>query len=35
VSTIYLRYHYFADLLAGAALTVVGWTVAAWWKGRE
>ena len=35
VSTIYLRYHYFVDLLAGAALTVVGWTVAAWWKGKE
>ena len=31
VSTLYLRYHYFVDLLAGAALAAVGWAVAAWW----
>jgi membrane-associated phospholipid phosphatase len=31
VSTIYLRYHYFVDLLAGAILAAVGWSVATWW----
>ena len=34
VSTIYLRYHYFVDLLAGAALAPVGWAVTAWWKRK-
>jgi len=34
VSTIYLRYHYFVDLLAGTALAAVGWGVAAWWAAR-
>jgi len=34
VSTIYLRYHYFVDLVAGMGLTAVGWTVAAWWRGN-
>ena len=34
-STIYLRYHYFVDLLAGMGLTAVGWAVAAWWKRRR
>jgi membrane-associated phospholipid phosphatase len=35
VSTIYLRYHYFVDLLAGAVLAAVGWAVAAWWEGNN
>jgi hypothetical protein len=34
VSTIYLRYHYFVDLPAGAALTGVGWAVVAWWRKK-
>lgn len=29
ISTIYLRYHYFVDLLAGVVLAAVGWAVAA------
>jgi membrane-associated phospholipid phosphatase len=34
VSTIYLRYHYFVDLLAGAGLAAIGWAVAARWAAR-
>jgi membrane-associated phospholipid phosphatase len=34
VSTIYLRYHYFVDLLAGAALAAAGWVVTVWWARK-
>ncbi|HEU0011664.1 MAG TPA: phosphatase PAP2 family protein [Verrucomicrobiae bacterium] len=30
VSTIYLRYHYFVDLLAGTVVAAAGWVVTAW-----
>jgi membrane-associated phospholipid phosphatase len=35
VSTIYLRYHYFVDLLAGTVLAAVGWAVTAAWARFE
>ena len=35
VSTIYLRYHYFVDLVVGMGLTAVGWVVAAWWSAKR
>jgi membrane-associated phospholipid phosphatase len=28
LSTLYLRFHYFVDLLAGAAVALVGWWIA-------
>jgi membrane-associated phospholipid phosphatase len=34
-STVYLRFHYFVDLLAGAVVALVGWWVARKYADEE